>query len=1061
MRRTTTVLASVLLLVPMVASTALAGRIIYVDADAKGTGTGTSWTNAYTFLQDGLAAAFNGDEIRVAQGVYKPDRGGGKTPGDRRAGFNLVNGVTLKAGYAGFGEPNPDARDVKRYKTPLSGDLKGDDTGDTDDPSRNENSFCVVYAEGVLKTTTLDGFTITAGNINSPDVGGGGGMYSRDGSPTLIDCKFSGNRTNYCGGGLHCQGGSPTFTRCTFEGNWSGDRGCGAYLSSCNATLVDCVFANNRGQNAGGMMNDWASPTLTNCTFSGNAVKGSGGGMRNDHSSPKLINCIFSHNSSGSTGAGMYGWYSNPILTNCRFDNNQAGSHGGGLLNQGGGATLTNCTFTQNSSECGGGINHGSGGSGGNLTVVNCTFIANVSASYGGGIEVISGSSAIANCTFTGNTAGHGGALSNVFGDFSDTTITNCVLWGDTPTEIWGTMKPAVYSDVQGGTGESWFGRGSLDVNPLFADPNGRLAPGSPCIDAGSNAAVPPEIKTDLDGYPRVRGTAVDMGAYETGPAPAALLDQAVGLVRGFAAASFTNPDSRSKLIDELEATIALLHAETYQDALNKLLNDILPRIDGCAKTGQRDSTDWIIPCEAQVQVHGPVSEAIELVRFLVTKPVDPIAQPIACWTFDETSGAIAKDTSGQRNNGTVVGPPKRVPGQIGGALEFDGSTTYVKGPHIPLNNRSFTIAMWVKPVLTGSAVVLSEQESNSLNLSLHLRLGGPNSTDGPQRGIRMGFYSNDLDSPANLLQDNTWYHVAFWYSLENQRRRIYVNGVQVADAAATPFLATSGNVVIGSWNGEIQFYRGLIDDVRIYDQALTEREIVLHCELGLAGQSYPLPALPAYRLMVSSTPGGSVTKPGEGVFSYTEGDTVPLEAAAKAGYHFTRWSGTAVDAGKVAKPDASVTSVIVDANCAVVANFAANAMVEDFEKGKLGAGWSSSGNSLWYVTSEERHAGKCSARAGSISDDETTSLTLRTNVTEGRISFWRKVSSQPMDDVYSFSIDGDVQEDLSGEQGWKEVSFPVSAGTHTFVWEYKKDSDSSLGADTVYLDDVSIPAAP
>ncbi len=96
-----------------------AGPIIYVDADAAGGNNGSSWLNAFNYLQDALAAASSGAEIRVAQGVYKPDRGTGITPGDPDATFQLASGVTIKGGYAGFGEPDPDARDVKLYETDL------------------------------------------------------------------------------------------------------------------------------------------------------------------------------------------------------------------------------------------------------------------------------------------------------------------------------------------------------------------------------------------------------------------------------------------------------------------------------------------------------------------------------------------------------------------------------------------------------------------------------------------------------------------------------------------------------------------------------------------------------------------------------------------------------------------------------------------------------------------------------------------------------------------------------------------------------------------------------
>jgi len=126
---------------------------------------------------------------------------------------------------------------------------------------------------------------------------------------------------------------------------------------------------------------------------------------------------------------------------------------------------------------------------------------------------------------------------------------------------------------------------------------------------------------------------------------------------------------------------------------------------------------------------------------------------------------------------------------------------------------------MWVNPVLyTNEQVVFSQVQSNNTNTSMHFRLGGPDigAGDAPPRGVRMGFYSNDLDTAGGLIEDNTWYHITFWYDFENQNRRIYVNGTLEAEAGADPYLGTSGNTVIGSW-GTIQWFQGIIDDVRIY----------------------------------------------------------------------------------------------------------------------------------------------------------------------------------------------------------------------------------------------------
>ena len=106
---------------------------VYVDDDAAGvTSDGTSWETAFVNLQDALRVASDGDSIKVAQGLYKPDQGGGHTAGNRRASFTLPYGVSLYGGYAGVSGIDPDAHDVEKYASILSGDLAGNDVLEND-----------------------------------------------------------------------------------------------------------------------------------------------------------------------------------------------------------------------------------------------------------------------------------------------------------------------------------------------------------------------------------------------------------------------------------------------------------------------------------------------------------------------------------------------------------------------------------------------------------------------------------------------------------------------------------------------------------------------------------------------------------------------------------------------------------------------------------------------------------------------------------------------------------------------------------------------------------------
>ena len=79
--------------------TAATGAVIYVDDDVAGANSGASWEDAFTDLQDALAFAQEGDEIRVAQGIYTPSQ----DPLDREATFQLKDGVSIIGGYAGGG----------------------------------------------------------------------------------------------------------------------------------------------------------------------------------------------------------------------------------------------------------------------------------------------------------------------------------------------------------------------------------------------------------------------------------------------------------------------------------------------------------------------------------------------------------------------------------------------------------------------------------------------------------------------------------------------------------------------------------------------------------------------------------------------------------------------------------------------------------------------------------------------------------------------------------------------------------------------------------------------
>jgi hypothetical protein len=341
-------IALAVLLTILVGSDSIA-KIIYVDSRANGANDGSSWNNAYKYLQDAIADANSNDkpiEIRVAQGIYKPDKGANQTLGNRDATFQLIIGVALKGGYASIGAPDPVSRDVTLYKTTVSGDLKGNDDTITrpfdmeDDPYRLDNSYHVVTATGTDSTAVLDGFVVTAGYADA--TGGrmdGAGMLIYQANPTVTNCTFTGNWALNYGAGLCAEPNScPIVSNCLFTANSSTD-GAGVDNEYSNPTFIRCSFVGNwvweyNADTYGGvgMYNFHSSPVLINCLFAANGAPGwgAGGAIRNNEGNPTLINCTICGNYSNGQGAGIYnGWQSNPRLVNCILWNNKNPGGGG------------------------------------------------------------------------------------------------------------------------------------------------------------------------------------------------------------------------------------------------------------------------------------------------------------------------------------------------------------------------------------------------------------------------------------------------------------------------------------------------------------------------------------------------------------------------------------------------------------------------------------------------------------------------------------------------------------------------------------------------------------
>lgn len=133
--------------------------------------------------------------------------------------------------------------------------------------------------------------------------------------------------------------------------------------------------------------------------------------------------------------------------------------------------------------------------------------------------------------------------------------------------------------------------------------------------------------------------------------------------------------------------------------------------------------------------------------------------------------------------------------------------------------------------------------------------------------------------------------------------------------------------------------------------------------------------------------------------------------------------------------------------------------VAESFESGSFSGEWSFGGSADWTIDNSVAYDGDNSARSGSITDDQTSTMSITIDDTmAGEISFFKKVSSESGYDFLRFYIDNIEQGEWSGEISWSEETFEVSEGAHTYMWEYSKDGSMASGSDCAWVDFITFP---
>lgn len=500
--------------------TASAQRVIYVNQAATGANDGATWSDAFIHLQDALLTARPGDDVWVAEGVYRPDQGAGIGVGDRDTYFLVPSETALFGGFRGTelalaDRPSPIAT------TLLSGDLARDDPAeippDPAAPHFSDNSRKVLWKSRGARG--LGGFTVSGGTELAVLVG------SHD--PTTC-------------------------------------------------VVTDLVIEGNVGQNAMGL----SDCSALRIRVANNSVTGTGALTV---STPATISeSVIVANRSASGPGGIYVAGRDSLIMRDTLVMNNVALRGGGLQNVGGPTVLiASSRFIGNEAECGGGALYLDEFS--TIRVSNTLFASNHAAgacplsgaefNRGGAALIYQGRFEVDNSTFANNSApGGGGALAffqaegYVHNSLVADNGANAVRVASSALEVAFSLFEELPSDgVTEGDGVreepfEFSNPAGPDMVLGTADDNYELTSDQSAIDAGASSLVPLDyadvdsdglfdepLPLDLWGRDRVVGQAIDLGAFEYEPTPSDVMQESEG--KSCSIEAFPNPATSSVLV--------------------------------------------------------------------------------------------------------------------------------------------------------------------------------------------------------------------------------------------------------------------------------------------------------------------------------------------------------------------------------------------------------------------------------------------------------------------------------------------------------------------------------
>ena len=194
----------------------------------------------------------------------------------------------------------------------------------------------------------------------------------------------------------------------------------------------------------------------------------------------------------------------------------------------------------------------------------------------------------------------------------------------------------------------------------------------------------------------------------------------------------------------------------------------------------------------------------------------------VAAYDFDDGSGTVLTDVTGRGHNGTLSGATWTSSGHSGSALTFSGSARVTVSDANDLDlTTAMTLEAWVYPTALPTDFTTVILKENNPSLAYALYAGTP--ANRPEGYVNIGSDRGVTGTAA--VPQNTWTHLATTY--DGATLRLYVNGAQVVSQSLTGAIRTSSGALSIGGNGVWgEYFRGRLDDVRIYNRALSAAEV-------------------------------------------------------------------------------------------------------------------------------------------------------------------------------------------------------------------------------------------